>query len=111
MEFYSNATAATAAKAGHIVVVSVITAALAKKSIFGDQFKPVEESARNCGIPFTLVRLPMFMDNNLGQPIKDGAIYMPIGAEKNMSTICTSRMPKYGAESAWVYHSTLYPSI
>ena len=71
--------AAVASKAGHIVVISLPVVTVKKGTIFGDQFKPIEDAVKTCGIPFTIVRLPMFMDNILGQPIKDmGAIFMPI---------------------------------
>ena len=80
--------AAVESKAGHIVVVSLPVVAVDKNTIFGDQFKDIEESVKGCGIPFTLVRLPMFMDNNLGQPIKDASgMFMPIVADQEMSAI------------------------
>jgi uncharacterized protein YbjT (DUF2867 family) len=80
--------AAVESKAGHIVVVSLPVVTVVNNTIFGDQFKDIEESVKGCGIPFTLVRLPMFMDNNLGQPIKDASgVFMPIVADQEMSAI------------------------
>ena len=80
--------AAAAAKAAHVVVVSLPVVTVERSTIFGDQFKAIEEAVKSCGIPFTIVRLPMFMDNNLGQPIKDmGAVFMPVVPDKDMSAI------------------------
>lgn len=80
--------AAVAAKAGHIVVLSLPVVTVAKKTIFGDQFKSIEAAVKSSGIPFTLVRLPMFMDNALGQPIKDmSSVFMPVVADQDMSSI------------------------
>ena len=80
--------AAVAAKAGHIVVVSLPVVTVAKSTIFGDQFKSIEAAVKSSGIPFTLVRLPMFMDNVLGQPIKDmSSVFMPVVADQDMSSI------------------------
>jgi len=51
---------------GHVVVLSVCSV-VKPGTIFADQFIPVEEYARSCGISHTIVRLPMFMENVLGQ--------------------------------------------
>mmetsp|Transcript_6505 Transcript_6505/g.10944 ORF Transcript_6505/g.10944 Transcript_6505/m.10944 type:complete len:599 (+) Transcript_6505:152-1948(+) len=50
----------------HIVVLSVCVA-VKPGTIFGDQFIPIEEFTKSCGIPYTIVRLPLFMENVLGQ--------------------------------------------
>ena len=80
--------AAVAAKAGHIAVISLPVVTVEKSTIFGDQFKAIEENVKNCPIPYTIVRLPMFMDNVLGQPIKDmSAIFMPQVPDQDFSSI------------------------
>merc|ERR1711916_344970 len=55
-----------ALKAGvvHVLVVSVTTAG--KKTIFGKQFKKIEAKVISSGIPYTIVRLPLFLENELG---------------------------------------------
>jgi uncharacterized protein YbjT (DUF2867 family) len=50
----------------HIVVLSVCSV-VKPGTIFADQFIPIEEYTKTCGIPYTIVRLPMFMENVLGQ--------------------------------------------
>jgi len=65
---------------GHIVVLSVCSV-VRPGTIFGDQFIPIEEYTKSCGLPYTIVRLPMFMENVLGQmqSIATGqAFYSPI---------------------------------
>jgi uncharacterized protein YbjT (DUF2867 family) len=51
---------------GHVVVLSVCSV-VKPGTIFADQFIPVEEYTKSCGIPYTIVRLPLFMENVLGQ--------------------------------------------
>jgi uncharacterized protein YbjT (DUF2867 family) len=84
----SAVAAAVAAQAGHIVVVSLPVVTVEKSTIFGDQFKAIEATVKGCGIPFTLVRLPMFMDNHLGQPLGEAsAMFMPLKPHQVMSAI------------------------
>jgi len=53
-------------KVGHIVVLSGITATL-PSTIFGAEFHLVETAVRESDIPFTIVRVPLFMENILSQ--------------------------------------------
>jgi len=57
--------AARLAHAKHIVVLSVLTADL-PQTIFGAQFQQIESAVKQSGIPFTILRFPLFMDNNWG---------------------------------------------
>lgn len=50
----------------HVVVLSVCSV-VKPGTIFADQFTPIEEYTKTCGMPYTIVRLPMFMENVLGQ--------------------------------------------
>jgi len=61
------ATAEAAKEAGikHVVVVSVLTAELTD-TVFGKQLKTVEEKISKLGVPFTFLRLPLFVDNCWG---------------------------------------------
>lgn len=72
--------AAVAAKVAHVVVISSSTPA---GTIFGDQFLPVEEFVKNAGIKFTIVRLPIFMENINGQLESiggKGEFYSPVAS-------------------------------
>lgn len=63
----------------HIVVVSVL-AADHKGTIFGDQFNTLEAAIKVAGVPYTLLRLPIFIDNlwgSKGSIASQGKIYGP----------------------------------
>jgi uncharacterized protein YbjT (DUF2867 family) len=51
----------------HVVVLSVTSVATKPGTIFADQFRPIEEYVKTVGMPYTIVRLPLFMENVLGQ--------------------------------------------
>ena len=46
----------------YILLLSV-TIAEADYTIFGEQFASIEEETKKCGIPYTIIRLPLFMEN------------------------------------------------
>jgi len=61
----------------HIVLLSV-TVVAKPDTLFGAQFIPIEQAVKTCGIPYTIVRLPMFYENVLGQTasiISSGKFY------------------------------------
>lgn len=69
------------AKVGFVLMLSVLTTDI-KGQIFADQFKPVEEATIASGLNYTIVRLPMFLDN-VGAQLKGlfeggNAFYNPI---------------------------------
>lgn len=70
-----------AAKAANVKFILLLSVTLAPfDTIFGRQFKPLEEKVRSLDIPFTILRLPMFMENILlhAQTIaEDDRIYDP----------------------------------
>ncbi|GJP45649.1 hypothetical protein CLOM_g12813 [Closterium sp. NIES-68] len=81
--------AAKAAGAKFILVLSVSTAEL-MDTIFGGQFWPVEAHAKASGLPFTIIRLPLFMENNYGfaESIKDAsAIYSSYEPDKPFTAV------------------------
>lgn len=47
----------------YVLVLSVSTAG-DETTVFGRQFTEIEASVKAAGIPFTLIRLPLFTDNN-----------------------------------------------
>jgi NAD(P)H dehydrogenase (quinone) len=71
---------------GHIVVLSVCTV-VKPGTIFADQFIPVEEYTKSCGIPSTIVRMtPLLVDDLLARVHKIGrpplsALTLPLGRE------------------------------
>lgn len=54
------------AKVGHIVVLSGITAT-SPSTIFGAEFHLMEKAVRESDVPFTILRVPLFMENILSQ--------------------------------------------
>lgn len=68
---------------GHMVVLSVCTA-IRPGTIFGDQFIPIEAFAKESGVSHTIIRLPMFMENVLGQMgsiQSNGQFYTPLESD------------------------------
>ena len=55
----------TVLQAKHVVSLSFI-AADKEGILFARQIGPVEEHIKKSGSPFTIIRLPMFIDNNWG---------------------------------------------
>ena len=85
------ATAEAAKDAGvkYLLVVSVSTARLGD-TIFGAQFKEVEDKIGQLGVPYTFLRLPYFLENLWGNKdsIKgQGAIYSPVDPEKPFTSV------------------------
>lgn len=53
-----------ACKAAGVKFVLLLSVTIANtQTIFGRQFKPIEDRAKSLGIPYTIIRLPLFMDN------------------------------------------------
>jgi len=80
-----------AKKAGvkHLVVVSV-TAADKSETIFGKQFTAIEAHIKKLGINYTLVRLPIFVDNLMaakGSIVGANSLYYPVKADSKFDTI------------------------
>jgi uncharacterized protein YbjT (DUF2867 family) len=62
----------------HCCVVSV--AAADYKGVFASQFKPIEQHLKSSGLNYTILRLPMFLENNFSnqKTVKEeGKIYGP----------------------------------
>jgi uncharacterized protein YbjT (DUF2867 family) len=75
----------------HVVVLSVCSV-VKPGTIFADQFLPIEEYTKSCGLPYTIVRLPMFMENVLGQMqsiATTQAFYTPLDShlEQNCASV------------------------
>lgn len=69
-------------------------------TIFGKQFTEIEESVRTSGIDFSLLRLPLFIDNNwLNKDTihADGTIYGPADPFKKFTPIAVQDVGKAAA--------------
>lgn len=69
-------------------------------TIFGKQFTEIEEAVRSSDIDFTILRLPLFIDNNWGntETIKqESAIYGPADPSKLFCTVAVQDVGKVAA--------------
>ena len=85
--------AAKAAKVPHVVVVSVPSVEAEGELLFKGQFKRIEEVVTSSGLPYTLLRLPMFVDNqwaNQGSIKAQGKVYGPSDGSKPVSLVTIS---------------------
>ena len=86
-----NDTAEVAKVAGvkHLLVVSVTTAQLTD-TIFGGQFNQIENYIEQLGVPYTILRLPHFLENLWGFKstiVGQGTIFCPADPDKPLSSI------------------------
>ena len=80
-------------QAEHVVVVSVPVVEVPDQSLFGRQIAPIEAHVLAAKIPFTLLRLPLFIDNNWGNQASikgQGAIYGPVDPTAQYTSIAVS---------------------
>ena len=94
-------TAEAAKEAGvkAVVVVSVATADLTD-TLFGRQFNEIEDKISKLGVPYTILRLPYFVENHWGfkdSIIGQSSIYSPIDPTKPFSVIATEDAGKAAA--------------
>eukprot|EP00190_Bangiopsis_sp_CCMP1999_P006072 CAMPEP_0198727028 /NCGR_PEP_ID=MMETSP1475-20131203/3881_1 /TAXON_ID= ORGANISM="Unidentified sp., Strain CCMP1999" /NCGR_SAMPLE_ID=MMETSP1475 /ASSEMBLY_ACC=CAM_ASM_001111 /LENGTH=285 /DNA_ID=CAMNT_0044489015 /DNA_START=92 /DNA_END=946 /DNA_ORIENTATION=+ len=97
-----------AKKAGvkHILQLSVATAGT--DSIFGRQFGFIEKGVKAIGIDYTIIRLPIFMDNYWAfkdSVIGEGNIYNPVDPSKSYSPVLTEDAGKAAATIMLNYES------
>jgi uncharacterized protein YbjT (DUF2867 family) len=91
--------AAKEAGVKHVLLLSVLTSET--DSIFGRHFKPLEDKVKELGIDFTIVRLPLFVDNNYAHAdsIKSqGTFYVPHGADKMHTPATVADIGKASAD-------------
>lgn len=84
--------AAKEAGVKHVVVVSVPTVGKAD-ILFSRQFKVIEDKVSSIGLPYTIIRIPYFLDNLLGSAssVKDnGKFSLPLSGDKPMVIVATS---------------------
>lgn len=74
-----------ACKAAGVKFVLLLSVSIANtQTIFGRQFKPIEDRAKALGINYAILRVPLFMDNILGHA----------GTIKTENRICDPRDPR-----------------
>lgn len=82
-----------------VAVVSVLTSGT--NSIFGKQFAPIEAKAKDLNIPTSILRLPLFIDNNWlnADSIKgQGTFYDPRDPTKKHTAVAVSDVGKAAAD-------------
>lgn len=83
----------------HVLLLSVLTAET--DTIFGRQFKPLEDKVKELGIGYTIVRLPLFLDNNyahVGSIKGQGTFYVPQDPTKNHTPVAVVDVGKASAD-------------
>lgn len=92
--------AAKEAGVPHIVVISVSTSGI-NDTIFGRQFDELEKHVKATGVSYTLLRLPLFIDNNWAnvKSIKENsAIYGPADPDKKFTPIAVQDVAEAAAK-------------
>jgi uncharacterized protein YbjT (DUF2867 family) len=91
--------AAQSANVQFILLLSVTIAS--SDTVFGRQFRPLEEKVMTMNIPYTIIRLPMFFDNLFmhGKSVaEDDRIYDPRVPVEQFSGVAISDVGKCAAE-------------
>ena len=86
-----TASAAKEAGVGHILLYSLV-AAEKPDTMFGKQYNEAELAVGNLGVPYTILRLPILIDNLLGyrQSIKENStIYWPVNPAMPFTPVVT----------------------
>ena len=103
----STAEAAKEAGVNFILVVSVPTAELTD-TVFGKQLSEVEDKISKLGVPYTILRLPFFVENYFGfkDPIvNQSSIYTPVDPTKPFISVVVADAGKAGAAILVSYKS------
>jgi NAD(P)H dehydrogenase (quinone) len=91
-----------AAKAAGVKFVLMLSVTIANfDTIFGRQFKPIEDRTKSIGIPYTIIRLPLFMDNNFAHAstvARDNMIYDPKNPRQQFACVSVEDVGKCAAE-------------
>jgi len=83
----------------HVLLLSVLTAET--DTIFGRQFKPLEDRVKVLGMSYTIVRLPLFIDNNLahvGSIQQQDTFYVPQDPTKMHTPVAVGDVGKAAAD-------------
>jgi uncharacterized protein YbjT (DUF2867 family) len=90
-----------AAKAAEVQFILLLSVTIATSdTIFGRQFRPLEEKVMTMGIPYTIIQLPMFFENLFahGQSVaEDDRIYDPRAPLEQFSGVSVSDVGKCAA--------------
>lgn len=91
--------AAKDAGVSFVAIVSVLTCGT--DSIFGKQFAPIEAKAKGLGIPYSIIRLPLFIDNNWlnkDSIVGQNTFYDPRDPTKKHTAVVVSDVGKAAAD-------------
>ena len=91
-------TACRRAGVGHVVVLSSTCVDREGPSIFGDQCKHLETFIKNSGLSYTIVRIPILMDNYLSQlqsMAEYGIFYRPLPPNSKRNAITGAKLTSY----------------
>ena len=91
-----------AAKTAGVKFILMLSITIADTySTFGRQFKPIEDATKSSGIPYTIIRLPLFMDNNFAHAqsvTKEGKIYDPKDPRRQFASVALEDVGKCAAD-------------
>ena len=96
----ATAEAGMTAGVKHLVVVSIPPADERSDIIFGRQFGEIEKDIKKLGVPYTILRLPMFMENHLqlvGTIKGQSSIFLPIDPTNVIAAVAASDAGKFAA--------------
>eukprot|EP00596_Hydrurales_sp_CCMP1899_P008462 CAMPEP_0119033888 /NCGR_PEP_ID=MMETSP1177-20130426/961_1 /TAXON_ID=2985 /ORGANISM="Ochromonas sp, Strain CCMP1899" /LENGTH=641 /DNA_ID=CAMNT_0006990989 /DNA_START=138 /DNA_END=2060 /DNA_ORIENTATION=- len=86
----SGISACKRAGVGHVVVLSSTCVESQRKSIFGDQCKQIETFIKASKMSYTVIRIPILMDNYLSQlqsMVEYGIFYRPLSGDIKRNAI------------------------
>ncbi len=95
-----NATAEAAKEAGVKFILAVSVPTTGTDTVFGRQVAEVESKISALGVPYTFLRLPMFVENNFGfkdSIVGQSTIYAPVDPDKPFTAIAVGDAGKAGA--------------
>ena len=91
--------AAKEAGVKHVLLLSVLTAET--DTIFGRQFKPLEDKVKELNLNYTIVRLPLFMDNtyaHVGSIKSESKFYVPQDPKMMHTPVAVADVGKASAD-------------
>lgn len=86
---------------GHVVLLSSTVVGHSAPSIFGDQCKPIESYVKSSGLSYTIVRVPILLDNYLSQldcMIEFGIFFRPLPKNCKRNSIAVADVGEASAK-------------
>ena len=103
----STAEAAKEAGVKFTLVVSLPTVELSD-TVFGKQFTEIEYKISELGVPYTFLRLPLFVENYFAfkdSIVRQSSIYLPVDPAKSFTSVVVADAGKAAAAILANYHS------